>query len=467
MKYPTLIGLALITIACSEQAEDKIDSTSEVPTFEIKPLIENAEPTAEIFEIDNSKDTILISEHGSFIRIPADCFENKSGEAITEGVKISFTEFSDVSDIVLSGIPMQMMQGEDTMTFQSAGMCDIKAEASGNELSLKSGKTIDLGLRNTAQDPDYNLYFFDEQKGEWIKKRDSVDVDPTPLPLKPVNLATADSTRIVKIVVANSAVRPTYSMWHQSKFYLRKGQRLKYAKRKVFWYDMDIKATANPDEYVLVIYGTGNNRQYREAVLVQPTISEENYESEMARFENNMRQYALGLLAYEQDLEESRIQGLELMAQLEKQWLADSAAAAEQYVIDSLRWEKEAAQMALNTEVMRTFEIAQMGIYNCDRFYKSPIIAERNYTFTHDGSVMDFSSAKLLCTSDNAVLNWVPRSGKAYQLKFASGKYHFVGTKDGELYCAPVDGKSWAPKNVSQEIERIQPDDLKAIVNRW
>ncbi len=62
-----------ILSCATEEKEMKIESPKEA-SFKVKPPIEEEVPLAQIFTIDNSLDTILVSDRGSFVSIPKNCF---------------------------------------------------------------------------------------------------------------------------------------------------------------------------------------------------------------------------------------------------------------------------------------------------------------------------------------------------------------------------------------------------------
>jgi hypothetical protein len=80
MKKSLLFSVTLILLACQNESEKELSVDNQIikPTFEIAPPIDEFKPQTELFSIDNSKDTVLISDHGSFIHVPANSLDRKS-----------------------------------------------------------------------------------------------------------------------------------------------------------------------------------------------------------------------------------------------------------------------------------------------------------------------------------------------------------------------------------------------------
>lgn len=429
MKSILTFTLAILLFSCENNSTETIaEVKNSEPVFKIEPPIPGAEPEGEIFAIDNSKDTILITDHGSFVSVPANCFCDEKGNAVEKNIEVVFKEYSNTADILLSGIPMQFIENGDTQIFQSAGMCDIEAFSGENKLVLKDSNSISIGLRNQAQESDYNLYYFDTLQGEWIEQKKNIPlIMPDALPVKPVNLQTADTNRIIAISIENYTQRPLHKMWHRSRFYMLSGQRLRHANDSVWWYDVSVNETKNEDVFELRFQGMKGEKQYRERVLVQPMIDSSNFEEGMSLFRNNMISYAKELLAIQEKIDRDEEEGGQREATRQK-----------------------------GEEVMRVFGINQMGTYNCDRFYNRPdLIENKKIQFCSDGVERIFAFAYLLSPADNLVTSYVPYSLGYYSLALHLDDQYFVGIGDGKLY-----GTSLSPENVPFEVGKLEVQEL-------
>ncbi len=468
MKTLFTLTTILLFFSCGTQTTvSKSEQNSTEPVFQISPPLAGSEPTKEIYCIDNSTDTILISAHGSFVSIPANCFVDSKGEEISGEVEIEFTEYSNTADILLSGIPMQFIENGDTQTFQSAGMCKVEAFFGDQSLQLKEDKQLSIGLRNRAQDDDYNLYYFDTLQGEWIEKKESIPVLlPEAVPVVPVALNDADTNRIINIEIENYTSRPLQKMWHRSKFYLLGGERLQHFNDSVWWYDIAVNETENQEVFELCFYGLKNTNQYRERVLVQPLIDSSNFEKEMNSFRFKMKTYAKEVLALQQKIDRENKESEKIIQELNEQQRLDSIARAGQRVRDSINGADQQKIYEKNNEVVRVFSANRMGIYNCDRFYAFEATVTKNIKFQINGTVSTFSYSYLLLPSANTVLNYVQRNNETYSIALGSGNYCFVGIKGDQLFTAMLQSDLISDINHTVAVTAVSAAELESLVIR-
>jgi hypothetical protein len=442
-----IIAVSLSLIACDSNPKEQGKIEVHKPTYTITPPIAEYTPEAEQFEIDATNDTVLISEKGSFISVPANSFIDEAG-AIVESVKVDFIEYDNPADILFSGIPMEYTDENETGTFQSAGMCKIEATSDGKTVQIAEDKALSIGMRNKAQEEDYNLYFFNENKGEWVEKEENIAVANAPV--TPILRATADSSRIIHITIRNAKMRPTYRTWDNSEFYMMQGVTPKYTDDEIFWYDMDVIPTADPDQYVVKFKGVSFGQQCVEALLVQPMIDADNYRSEMKAFKKRMRNYAKALLENDNQIEEDKKAGKLILARIENENPVEDIETGREIIARIEKEEKERhlrdssiiadQQIAekIQTDVMRTFQVNNLGLYNCDRFYKRAIEKTVDLTFVHNGQNLAFSYAALCAPKDNAVLSYLPFSGMSYGISISPGTFYFIGIQGKQLYSAPI-----------------------------
>ncbi|MBD3638697.1 MAG: hypothetical protein HUJ25_15195 [Crocinitomicaceae bacterium] len=175
-KFFYLILPVVLAFGCTTEEEPKNRTQQQVvkpqqeETSEIqlkqKEVIDK--PFADIdvpfqtFKYNSRRENIIDISSGTQIRIPAEAFEDESGNAIKNGVDIKYREFHDISDIMLSGIKMNTPDGD----FESAGMFEIRALKDNQELKLKEGKTIDVEMAS-YKSGEFNSYALNEETKEW------------------------------------------------------------------------------------------------------------------------------------------------------------------------------------------------------------------------------------------------------------------------------------------------------------
>jgi len=436
---------------------------------------------------------------GNYISIPKNCFIDKYGEGVKENISISFTAYLNTSDILLSGIPMVYMEGNDTLNFQSAGMCKVLANSGKGQLNLKADKQIEIGLRNLAQDNDYNLYYYDTLNGEWLEKEKNLPVVlVNQLPIVPVDLHEVDTNSVLEIKIENYKVRPLYRMWHCSKFCIYGENKLVSSDSSIWWYDMTINPTKNRDLYELTFNGVDEDgKQYVYNLIVQPGIDSANYANEFKYFQENMRAYVKELELFKSELKLNTTNGLKIQDQFRQvlkeekiksliqlredsismveYLLADSLRQIQQVVDDSLQiiqnelWESQKTNRyksnRTRVEIMRSFKINQMGIFNCDRFYLRPIVATKKINMFVDNRARQFDSAYLVDVKSNAVLNYLKYSLDSYVIDLDLTPYIFIGILGGEIYMANLSIDELTDRFNSVIMKNIELSEFKEILN--
>lgn len=131
----------------------------------VKPPVKGLDVYPDVYSMNALTGSVLDYGSGTRIIVPAMAFENANGSVVTGNVDITYREFRDPVDVVLSGIPMQYDSGGVTGDFKSAGMFEMNASQNGSEVYLREGKTIDMKFAVTDTASGYNFYRLDEQQG--------------------------------------------------------------------------------------------------------------------------------------------------------------------------------------------------------------------------------------------------------------------------------------------------------------
>lgn len=154
----------------------------------------------------NNKDGFELHQpNGTHVAIPENAFVDEKGKTVKGNIELKFREFHTAESILMSGIPMQMLD-ERNEYMESLGMMELRAFKNGKELSLKKGKSINVDLASTeTPNKDFNLYLLEEDK-QWKEtgsfktvnndRRDSAFANLTPLPETPES-PDPDSTDVV------------------------------------------------------------------------------------------------------------------------------------------------------------------------------------------------------------------------------------------------------------------------------
>jgi hypothetical protein len=120
-----------------------------------------------IYKFNEDEGGTLTYDSTSIV-IAANAFTHKDGSEVSGYIDISYTEFRNPSDFILSDIPMSVQTSNGVGHFNSGGMLDIKAFQNKEELLLKtaSDKNIQMNfpLSNVI---DQRFYQFDSTLHAW------------------------------------------------------------------------------------------------------------------------------------------------------------------------------------------------------------------------------------------------------------------------------------------------------------
>lgn len=148
----------------------------------VKPPVKGVDVYPDLYSYNAMTGTELKYGSGTKISIPAMAFEDANGSPVTGNVDITYREFRDPIDVVLSGIPMKYDSGGVVNDFQSAGMFEINASQNGTEVYLQEGKQIDIDFAVTDTASTYNFYRLDETNGwQYIENTGKVEEEMVPV----------------------------------------------------------------------------------------------------------------------------------------------------------------------------------------------------------------------------------------------------------------------------------------------
>jgi hypothetical protein len=144
----------------------------------VKPPVKGLDVYPDVYSLNAMTGSQLEYGSGTRISVPPMAFEDANGSPVTGEVNITYREFRDPVDIVLSGIPMQYDSGGVVGDFRSAGMFEMNASQNGNEVFLREGKKVNLKFAVTDTTAAYNFYRLDDQNGwQYLSNPGSVESD--------------------------------------------------------------------------------------------------------------------------------------------------------------------------------------------------------------------------------------------------------------------------------------------------
>jgi hypothetical protein len=367
--YSVIVGIVCIGVWQVLQKNNP-GKSSENSAF-INPPLTQVNIPYKSFLYNTERDSAIQVTATSTIELRKNSLVDSSGKTIKGTAEIRYRELMDPAEIFLSGIPMNYDSAGKTTTFQSAGMIDIKAFQNNSSLYIARGKTIKVAFVSHKSENDYNLYYLDTIRKNWVYKgKDKVvrkTANKTYTSSKSRNLN--DSLKSIRAKIAGLQKPEILSMadpkkWHFKIDILPKEfpelagysntvfeidetyKPLNPAHAKIDWTDISVEKAQRPLYYFVKFSKDSLNCKY----LVHPVFSGKNYQAEMSNYEKKFQ-------FYQQELAKKKQQEL----QLSKKLLAPVRTQITDTALYGI-WSTE-------VQVTRCFEIISFGIWNCDKPY--------------------------------------------------------------------------------------------------
>jgi len=177
--YIPLVAVPLLIFSCGSP-KNSDETTANVPgqTSSIQP-IKGLELPVKTFTVSATEASTIELPNGGNIVIPANAFVDESGKPVSGKVDISWQEFHSLSDIALSGIPMQYDSAGVSSDLISGGMFTIDGSQKNKPVNIAPDKKVEVNLATRNPQPDMNFYALDEKSGKWAYKS-SATAQPEP-----------------------------------------------------------------------------------------------------------------------------------------------------------------------------------------------------------------------------------------------------------------------------------------------
>jgi len=170
----TIIFL-LLKFCGNTETKNENKFVEEKKTKYINPPFANIEVPQEIFDVDASKGGVL--NYGTTtITVPDCAFMDKDSNIVKGNVKLAYREVNDPVEIMISGIPMEDVEGSGQY-LESAGMFEMLAWNENGNLFVNPDCLIKVKLQSEFPGSDYNRYNLDTTKRRWIENLKNLAVE--------------------------------------------------------------------------------------------------------------------------------------------------------------------------------------------------------------------------------------------------------------------------------------------------
>jgi hypothetical protein len=134
-------------------------------------LLQNLQPSAQRFEINQSEGAEIVGKHGTRLAFPAHSFVDDAGNEPEGPVTVQMTEYNDLVEILSA----QLDTRSGNKLLETGGMLYVEATAGSKSLKLRSGSSAMIAFRAEATQRDMQLFRGVRTAGrvDWIPLNDS------------------------------------------------------------------------------------------------------------------------------------------------------------------------------------------------------------------------------------------------------------------------------------------------------
>lgn len=409
-----LIAFGLVLQRCSSNTELATEVPG-LPHVEDMPVINpaftsvNVNPTH--FQLDAQTGGTHTFPTGTQVTVPADILVDAAGNAIEGEVEFSLREFHDAADLMLSGITMRYDSAGTTYDFQTAGMMEIEAAQNGTPVYIKEGNTISVSLASFTEEDDYNLYYLDETQGEWgyigqevLGPNEAKDAalkavstvmpeEPELRPMKPKKVDPEEYTFNFAVDYSNYPELASFEeiVWEYSGDNANEDPIQNDWVFETEWNRVEL--AAKDVSAALYTLNLSNDWGKSFSTTVTPALEGRNYEKAMEKFNADLAEYN-----------------------------ANQSARPER--------SDEEKRLNLQANMLRTFQVSEFGIYNCDRFVaRETQQLAASFKFDEGVEIDPQTLTVYLVTGDNrAVIPYGPGNGF-----YSQGQFKFDPSQQNKL----------------------------------
>jgi hypothetical protein len=429
-----------------------------VKSFFINPPMPQCNLPFKSFLYYNTSDTIINISSTSKIEIRKNSLTDSTGKFVNGPIEIRYREFMDPAEIFLSGIPMVYDSAGVKNNFESAGMIEIYANSQGKPLYIVPEKSIKISFQSTKSSSGYNLYNLDTLKKKWIYNgKDNITIQKksnSNKELKPDRkLSTLnDSLKTIKSAITELELRkpliptqanpkkwhftldilpkefPELSVYAKSVFEVDEQYKPLNPKHKTMvWDDILIEKSEKPMHYFVTFRKDTMRCRY----LAVPVLNGKDYSMEL-------QNYAMKFSVYQSELSKRRKTEARLQQQLISSKIAQTKNSNNRTYNN---WQTE-------QNVIRSFEVLNFGIWNCDQPLKYANSRIQNPIFMVNDTVY-VKTAYLANISENVLITLYPGNELRYNknakniLWIVTNNNHVAVFKSDDFSIIPANGSNY------------------------
>lgn len=369
----------------------------------INPPVEGAEPAYDSYIISSLRDTVIVTDKGSKLFVPAAVAGKGSFE-------LRIREFSKNAEVFLSGIPMDYDSAGQKYAFQSAGMIEILAYRNGNMVEMENDKSIKVIFKGHDPDKNFNMYCLDTIGKRWnYEGKDVVDAEHLSYPQQNKSiridemeeLTTAElkgemetlrkvvkkQMRSIDSLNVRKPVAPyladTSAYFFDLKFNETKFPQMKPFKKAHFqvlpeciffnssfytskWTSVAVTEQIPGQKYVIHVERKKENKKEKFNIPVKPVFVGKAYDSAYAAFSNSFKKYETILANEDEKLKEQQRKLKEYELRIKKSQ-ANNTNNNNGIITINTPANLTAQKLGPEYNVTRMFYANKFGVWNCDK----------------------------------------------------------------------------------------------------
>jgi hypothetical protein len=155
LKYTILVSFTIFFISCSNKKTNYEQK--------VEPPIAASDIAWSLFTFKQDTAITIHTSKGSIIKIHPNTFIHTNGSAVTNQIVVKFREMHTALEIFKSGIPMSIDSSRGSF-LQSGGMLEIRAFDNKEELTIANGKSIGVELASFKPADGYSLFHLNDNK---------------------------------------------------------------------------------------------------------------------------------------------------------------------------------------------------------------------------------------------------------------------------------------------------------------
>jgi hypothetical protein len=417
---------AIYVISREETEKPETDKLAHDVSF-IKAPLPGIDIPQSTFEVDATRDTVLLYASGSLLHVPSGAFRDKNGNRLKGKVTLSYREFHDATDFFVSGIPMNYDSAGNTYSFESAGMFQLVAEQGGEAIFVNPDVMIHVDLASAVSGNRFNIYYLDTVMRKWVYQREDIINPPT---VESANHSALREQMKAPVKATSGAPRfdiafdkkefPELAAYEGVSFQISEDEEAydpKLAMKE--WDNVKVQRHADGIHYMVTFSNPGETHVFK----VIPVFTGADYTRAHFLYEKKLKQY-------EQDLAKTK-------HPLSK---SDSAYSFQHKKVktgnDSARSAMSGKRDSDNSEslVFRQFAINRFGIWNSDCPQSLPQGKTVLARFKDgDAQILGFTHVYLVEKGKRAMYTYYPASFSKFSYNPASRNMIWAVTSDNKL----------------------------------